>query len=341
MKHDLLVRARRYGLAAALCVVVGLTAAAQQQPQFSAEQYRIGARDVLTIRVTAPDIVPQFSAEALEVNECGMIPLLSVQNEEQNEVRAAGMTTNELQDFLRQFYIKYKRNPQVVVKVKEYNSQPVAINGAVARPGQFQLRRPVRLLELVQFYAGGATEKSGGRIQIARMPALGSCEAKPAQSAQTAQTVTPIDDANAPSFLTFKLEDTLKGEERANPLLQPGDVITLPEAKEAYVVGNVLRPGPISLRDDHLTVSRAVAMVGGTMPDTKQEKVRIVRQEANGGSREFFVDLNAIKKHQAEDVALLPNDIVEVPVSGGKRILRSLIGAFVPSVGQLPVQVIR
>lgn len=344
MMHDLLVRARCYGLAAALCIVGGLATAAQQQPQFSAEQYRIGARDVLTIRVTAPDIVAQFSAEALEVNECGMIPLLSVQNEEQNEVRAAGRTTNELQDFLRQFYIKYKRNPQVVVKVKEYNSQPVAINGAVARPGQFQLRRPVRLLELVQFYAGGATEKSGGRIQIARMPALGTCEAKPPQSeqsAQTAQTVTPIDDANAPSFLTFKLEDTLKGEERANPLLQPGDVITLPEAKEAYVVGNVLRPGPITLRDDHLTVSRAVAMVGGTMPDTKQEKVRIVRQEANGGSREFFVDLNAIKKHQAEDVALLPNDIVEVPVAGGRRVLRSLVGAFVPSVGQLPVQVIR
>ncbi len=109
------------------------------------------------------------------------------------------------------------------MKVKEYNSQPVAINGAVARPGQFQLRRPVRLLELVQFYAGGATERSGGRIQIARMPALGMCEAKPAPSTQPAQTVQPaqtavvIDDANAPSFLTFKLEDTLKGEERANP----------------------------------------------------------------------------------------------------------------------------
>jgi len=334
-------------MAVALCVAGGLAASAQQQQtQFSAEQYRIGARDVLTIRVTAPDIVAQFSADALEVNECGMIPLLSVQNEEQNEVKAAGMTTNELQDYLRRFYTKYKRNPQVVVKVKEYNSQPVAINGAVARPGQFQLRRPVRLLELLQFYAGGATERSGGRVQIARMPALGTCEARPAptpnvQSPQTAQTVTPIDDSNMPSFLSFKLEETLKGEERANPYLQPGDVITLPEAKEAYVVGNVLRPGPVALRDDHLTVSRAVAMVGGTMPDTKQEKVRIVRQETNGGSREFFVDLNAIKKHQAEDVALLPNDIVEVPVAGGKRILRSLVGAFVPSVGQLPVQVIR
>jgi polysaccharide export outer membrane protein len=335
-------------LAAALCLASAAAArqtpnaaAPNEAPRAAGEQYRIGPRDVLTIRVTAPDIVPQFSAESLEVNECGMIPLLSVQNEEQNEVRAAGMTTNELQDYLRRFYTKYKRNPQVVVKVREYNSQPVAINGAVARPGQFQLRRPVRLLELLQFYAGGATERSGGRVQIARMPPLGSCEPKPAKPEQSAQTVTPIDDSDAPSFLAFRLEDTMKGEERANPYLQPGDVVTLPEAKEAYVVGNVLRPGPIALKDDHLTVSRAVAMVGGTMPDTKQERIRIVRQEANGVSREFFVDLNAIKKHQAEDVALLPNDIVEVPVAGGRRILRSLVGAFVPSVGQLPVQVIR
>jgi polysaccharide biosynthesis/export protein len=350
MKSKLLVRARRT-LAAAFCLAAAALGAPAQQPpqqqQSAGEQYRIGPRDVLTIRVTAPDIIPQFSAEAMEVNECGMIPLLSVQNEEQNEVRAAGMTTNELQEHLRKFYTKYKRNPQVVVKVREYNSQPVAINGAVARPGQFQLRRPVRLLELLQFYAGGATERSGGRVQIARMPALGMCASKPAAAAQSAaphaaQAATPIEEGGVPSFLTFKLEDTLKADESANPYLQPGDVITLPEAKEAYVVGNVLRPGPIALKDDRLTVSRAIAMVGGTMPDTKKERVRIIRQEANGaGSREIFVDLKAIDKRQAEDVALLPNDIVDVPISGGKRILRSLVGAVVPSVGQLPVQVIR
>lgn len=358
MKTNLFNKAWRCGLLAALCLAGAVAGAAREQAANTAaatsaagaspdgqraaagDQYRIGARDVLTIRVTAPDIIPQFSADAMEVNECGMIPLLSVQNEERNEVRAAGMTTNELQEHLRQFYTKYKRNPQVVVKVKEYNSQPVAINGAVARPGQFQLRRPVRLLELLQFYAGGATERSGGRVQIARMPALGMCEAKPA-SAAGAQTATVIDD-NAPSFLTFKLEDTLKADERANPYLQPGDVITLPEAKEAYVVGNVLRPGPVFLRDEHLTVSRAIAMAGGHMPDSKKEKVRVVRQEAGGASsREFFVDLEAIRNHKAEDVAVLPNDIIEVPVAGGKRLLKSLIGVIVPSVGQLPVQVIR
>ncbi|MBV8859476.1 MAG: polysaccharide biosynthesis/export family protein [Acidobacteria bacterium] len=355
MKSSLLVKARRCGLAAALSVAGAVSVAAQEQRVASnaastsaagvasdgqraaaGDQYRIGPRDVLTIRVTAPDIVPQFSAEAMEVNECGMIPLLSVQNEEQNEIKAAGMTTNELQEQLRKFYTKYKRNPQVVVKVREYNSQPVAINGAVARPGQFQLRRPVRLLELLQFYSGGATEKSGGRIQIARMPALGMCETKPANGA------TPIDEATAPSFLSFKLEDTLKGDERANPFLQPGDVITLPEAKEAYVVGNVLRPGPVLLRDEHLTVTRAIAMVGGRMPDTRKEKVRIIRPNPNGGeSQEIPVDIAAIENHKAEDIVVQANDIIEVPVAGGKRLLRNLMNTVVPAAGNLPVQVIR
>jgi polysaccharide export outer membrane protein len=351
MKTDIFRIARLCGLAFVLSVCVCVSASARQQ---AGDQYRIGPRDVLSIRVTAPEIIQQFSADSLEVNECGMIPLLSVQNEERNEVRAAGLTTNELQEQLRKFYTKYKRNPQVVVKVREYNSQPVAINGAVVKPGQFQLRRPVRLLELLQFYAGGPTEHSGGSIQIARMPAPGMCAPAPAAAAvaateiAAAQTPAPatastaIEDASVPSFLTFKLEETLKAGEQSNPYLQPGDVITLPEAKEAYVVGNVLRPGPVALKDDRLTVSRAIAMVGGTMPDSKKERVRIIRQESGGaGSREIFVDLRAIDKHQAEDIALMPNDIIDVPVAGGKRVLRSLMGAVVPSVGQLPVRVIQ
>ena len=302
------------------------------RPAARGDQYRIGMRDVLSIRVTAPEVVQQFSSDALEVNECGMIPLLSIQSEEQNKLRAAGLTTNELQEQLRKFYTKYKLNPQVVVRVKEHNSQPVAVNGAVVRAGQFQMRRPVRLLELVQFYAGGPTERSGGQIQLARMPALGMCDAGPAAD----------ESALNPSFLLFNLKDTLEGDEKSNPYLQPGDVVTLTEAKEAYVVGNVLRPGPVLLKDDQLTVSRAIAMVGGTMPDTKKEKVRIIRQEPRGGARrEIFVDLRAIDRRQAEDVALLPNDIIDVPTSGGKRMLRSLIGTVVPSVGQLPVQIIR
>lgn len=290
--------------------------------------YRIGPRDVLSIRVSAGRPVPELSIDAVEVDECGRIPVPSVQHEEQNEIQAAGRTRTELAETLRAFFKKYKRNPQVVVTIKEYNSQPVAINGAVTKPGQFQLRRAVRLLELVQFYAGGPTERASGRIQIARLPSFNMCES-------AAETVGAIE------FLVFNLRETLSASEQANPYLRPGDIITLPEAKEAYVVGNVLRPGPVILKDDNITVSKAIAMAGGTMPDTKKGKVRIIRQEPGAMRKEIFVDLVAIDRQRAPDIALLPNDIVDVPTSGGRRLLRSLIGAIVPTVGQLPVQVIR
>jgi polysaccharide export outer membrane protein len=139
----------------------------------------------------------------------------------------------------------------------------------------------------------------------------------------------------------FRLDATLAGEEKSDPLLQPGDVVTLPDAKEAYIIGNVLRPGPVVLKDDHLTISRAIAMSGGLMPDTKNDKVRIIRQDADGTNRqEIFVDLSAINKHKAEDIALKANDIVDVPTSGGKRLLRSLVSTIAPTVGQLPVRII-
>ncbi len=292
------------------------------------DQYRIGARDILTIRVTAGRLVPELSMEAVEVDECGRIPVPSVEQEEQNEIQAAGKTRTELSEQLRIFYKKYKKNPQVMVMVKEYNSQPVAINGAIIKPGQFQMRRPVRLLELVQFYAGGPTERSGGSFQIARMANFNPC-------------LPSADSANSIEFAVFELKDTLAGEEKANPYLQPGDVISLPEAKEAYVIGNVFRPGPILLKNNNVTVSQAIAMAGGTMPDTKKDKVRLIRQDPNGQTkREIPIDLNAIEKRSATDIALLPNDIVTVDVSGGKRLLRSIVGSIVPSIGQLPVRVI-
>ncbi|HKC66539.1 MAG TPA: polysaccharide biosynthesis/export family protein, partial [Pyrinomonadaceae bacterium] len=206
------------------------------------DQYRIGPRDVLTIRVTAGHLVPELSMDAVEVDECGRIPVLSVEQEDQNEIQAAGKTRTELAEQLRLFYKKYKKNPQVMVLIKEYNSQPVAVNGAIVKPGLFQMRRPVRLLELIQFYAGGPTERSGGSVQLARMANFNPC---------TSTTTA----ANAIEFSVFELKDTLAGDEKANPYLQPGDVITLPEAKEAYVVGNVLRPGPIILKNNNVTIS--------------------------------------------------------------------------------------
>jgi protein involved in polysaccharide export with SLBB domain len=82
-------------------------------------------------------------------------------------------------------------------------------------------------------------------------------------------------------------------------------------------------------------------MAGGTMRDTRSERVRIVRQLPGSTMKtEIFVDLKAIDRHQAEDIALQANDIVDVPTAGGKRFLRTLVSTIAPSIAQLPVRAV-
>jgi len=288
------------------------------------ERYRIGPGDVIEVRVFNR---PQLSREAVRVDGRGMIRMPLIED----EIQAACQTESELAREIATRYLKYQKNPQVDVFVREFNSQPVAVIGAVNQPGRFQLQRRVRLLELLTF-VGGPSERAGRSIQVVHTAPASFCE----RSATTAS-----DQVAGADLVFYSLSDALKGDSQSNPYVQPGDIITLPEAEQVFVVGNVLRPAPIALKEP-LTVTRAIAMAGGTMPDTKSERVRIIRQLPGSTTKtELFVDLKAIDKRQAADLALQAGDIVDVPTSGGKRLLRSLLGTIVPTATQLPVQVIR
>jgi polysaccharide export outer membrane protein len=291
----------------------------------SEDQYRIGAGDIIEIRVFNR---PQLSRDAVRVEESGMIEMPLIEE----SIPASCRTETELAQDIATRYLKYQRKPQVSVFVKEFNSQPVAVIGAVNQPGRFQLQRRVRLLELVAF-AGGPNERAGGRINIIRRSGPKGCSAESASS--------PSDQSLEGDLISLDLNDTLRGGENASPYVQPGDIVSIPEAEQAFVVGNVLRPTSIPLKDV-VTVSGAIAMAGGVMPDTKLDKVRIVRQSAQTHTKiEIAVNLKAIEKQQAEDTQLLPGDIVDVPTSSSKRFFRTLLSAVAPAAANAPVRVIR
>lgn len=292
------------------------------------DTYQIGPGDILEIRVFNR---PQLSREAVRVDARGMIrvPLI------EEGIRAACRTETELAKELGKRYLEYLRNPSIEVFVKEFQSQPVAVLGAVVTPGRFQLQRRVRLLELLS-YAGGPGERAGARIQIIHTSDLELC-----QDVATDTELTGDSQTDLGSLVSYNLNDTLRGEEQANPYVRPGDIVTLPESEKAFVVGNVFRPATIPLKES-ITVSQAIAMAGGIMPDTKSEKVRIIRQMAGSTTRtEIFVDLKGIDKRRAEDIVLQPNDIVDVPMSGGKKFLRTLVSAIAPAISNTPIRVIR
>jgi polysaccharide export outer membrane protein len=241
------------------------------------------------------------------------------------EIQAACKTEGELAKDIAEKYTKFYRKPQVDVFIKEYHSRQVAVIGAVNEQSRFELQRRVRLLDLLT-YAKGTSPKAGQTINIVHAPRVQGC-----------QKAGETDDA---AFSSYKLSETLQGDPRANPYIQAGDIITVPEANLVYVVGNVYTPLTIPLKEP-ITLSRAVAMAGGVKQDSKKDKVRIVRQEPGAAtSREIVVDLTAIEKKRADDIALMPNDIIDVPTSGSKSFLRGLLGTVAPSVAQLPVRIV-
>ena len=288
------------------------------------DRYRIGPGDVLDIRVFNK---PLLSREAVRVNGNGMIRMPLIED----DILAACHTEGELAKEVARRYLKYQRNPQVDVFVKEYQSQPVAVIGAVNQPTQFKLQRRVKLLELIAYANGPALEKAGRNVNVIHNVSSNfACRAASEND----------DDPVKTGLDSYKLKNTLEGDEPSNPYVQPGDIIIIPEADQAFVVGNVLKPMAIPLRDP-VTVTQAIAMAGGTQADTRRDKIRIVRQAPGGlEKKEMFVDLKAIEKRQATDVVLQANDIVDVPTNSGKRLLKTFVGAVVPAIGQLPTRVV-
>jgi polysaccharide export outer membrane protein len=294
---------------APLCWVVSAqTPARTESPEAIAKvrtddsRYRIGAGDVLGVLVNKS---PELSMDAVRVDQRGMIrlPMLQI------DVVAVCKTESELANDIATLYLEYKKNPSVQVFVRDFQSRPVAVIGAVNAPGQFRLQRQIRLLELLSF-AGGPSEKAGRIINVIHTGGSIICEN---------DTIQKIPEGETQGLGIFKLTDTL---------IRPGDMISVPEADQVFVVGRVMAPRAIALRDKPITVSRAIAMAGGTQRDGDTGKVRIVRQLREGEDpREIRVDLKAIQSHKAEDIALLPNDIVEVGASTGKTILGILTGS--------------
>lgn len=112
----------------------------------SSATYKIGAFDVVEVTVFQ---VPELS-KTMQVSEAGTInyPLIG-------EVPVAGKSAREVERTLTSnLGAKYLKDPQVSVFVREYNSQRVTIEGAVARPGIYPIQGSLTLLQVMAL-AGG------------------------------------------------------------------------------------------------------------------------------------------------------------------------------------------
>jgi polysaccharide export outer membrane protein len=287
-------------------------------------RYRIGPGDLLEVRIFNR---PQLSLESVRVDGRGKIRLPLIES----DVQAACRTENELAQEIATLYREYQRNPQAFVFVKDYNSQPVAVIGAVEKPGRIQLQRRVRLLELLSF-VGGPSDKAGLRVHITHAGNVAACNADGSLVAG---------EKSAEDLDVFTLSDTLMGDSQSNPYIRPGDIVSIPEAEQIFVVGNVYKPSAMPLKVP-IRFSEAIAMAGGALPDSNLEQIRLVRQvPGTPVKQEQFINLRKINQRKAEDLMLLAGDIVEVPTLTGRKLARSLLTAMGPALVNLPLLILR
>lgn len=275
-----------------------IVATARQEPTATAD-YRLGAEDVIEItlfnvRESRTELLPR-QTEVRVTNE-GMItlPLLG-------DIAVAGLTTSAVERVLRERYDEYLYDPQVGVYVKEFRSQRVSVLGAVRNPGVFQLSAPKTLGDLLAL-AGGITERASSRLHIYR------------QGDQDRQT-------HVVDLLAFASNPGL-----VNIPVQPGDVINVPQSGMFFVHGAVLKPGSHPLIQPYM-LSQAIAVAGGVNTDLADHShVAIFRRRAGQDADRMIVDLKAILAGEAADLPIEADDVIVVPISGGKWFLERFIG---------------
>ena len=292
----------------------------QQSPGLDVQgikSYPLGPGDVLDVRVFGQ---PELSS-TVQVDSDGNLSSLPFL---EKPIKAKCRIDKEVQKDIAAAYAKFINNPQVSVRISEKNSrQPATVFGAVRQPTRVEMKRKVRLNELMAV-SGGFTERASGTIQILHTEPLMCPE--PGEEAEAA----PIDGTRIPLQIV-KIAELRAGILDANPVIRPGDYVLVTEAEPVYITGAVLSPGGIYLRDQ-LMLSRAIAMVGGARKEAKLSDVRIFRQVAGSTKQEVIhVDVAAIKKNQQPDFLLQPYDVIEVGEAGmfsSARIGSTLINAL-------------
>lgn len=118
------------------------------------EDIRIGPSDLVTISVFGVEDLNGDYQVDFEGNL--KMPLLG-------EFTAQGYTATELSEYLEQEYGKtYLRDPSVTVMIADTRQQIITIDGAVEKPGQYNLPGQMSLLQAVAL-SGGPTATANAR----------------------------------------------------------------------------------------------------------------------------------------------------------------------------------
>jgi polysaccharide biosynthesis/export protein len=291
-----------------------LAAAAMLQNASTSQDYRVGSEDLLDVTLfnipegqsTERQVTPRTITVRVSHQGHITIPLLG-------EIVVKGLTVSDVERKLREAYDKFIYNPQVGVLVKEFR-QKASVIGAVQKAGVFELTGPKTIIEILAM-AGGVTDKAGSQVHVYRQVGVNR-EAHVIDLAVLANSVGLINAANASSI---------------NMLVEPGDMINVPEAGMFFVDGAVHKPGSYALGRRY-SLSQALATAGGVNVELYSNDVSILRRQAAGDVQTIAVDLSDLMSGKVADPQIQPDDVIVVPTNTAKYLVKRFIGSLVGGV---------
>lgn len=172
--------------------------------------YKIGTNDLLDVEVYGVTDLKR----TVRVNSAGMISLALV-----GQVGVGGLTSQEAEaEISRRYQEKYLQDPQVAVFIREFTTQRVTIEGAVARPGIYPINGQITLLRAIALAGGGVQLSDFSEVAVFR----------------TAKT-------GVASSVNFDVEKIRSGE-IVDPQVQPDDVIVVKRDKaRVFIKDSILR----------------------------------------------------------------------------------------------------
>ena len=262
--------------------------------------YRVGARDVFELSVYG---LPELT-NTIEVSPSGSVRIPLVEG----ETFVAGLTVHEAREAIAARLRRYVKAPQVTLNLKTYESQRVAVTGAVAKPGMYPLKRRATTLAEMLAEAGGRTDKAGNRIIV--VPAAYAKDASLERSKGVEVDYEELlgTTGNAPVSLA----------------LVGGDTVVVPEAGTYEVDGEVDTPGSRKITG-RTTVMSAIAAVGGFTYAAKLDEIEVIR-DVGGGKRALLVlNMEQSTGNQLQDIRVRDGDLIRVPTASGKHFKRQVV----------------
>jgi polysaccharide biosynthesis/export protein len=278
--------------------------------------YVLGPNDQILIRAPQAE---EINEKPFRIDSEGFINLPII-----GRIRAGSLTVQELEAEIVKRLREFIREPQVIITVTQFRSEPVFFVGAFRSPGIYPLQGRRTLVEMLASI-GGLQPNASRHIKVTRRAEYG---------------IIPLPNAVEDTGKKISTIEISLGSlrENVNPaediILEPYDVISVERAELLYINGEVNKISGIELGErDSMSVLQALTMSGGFTRDADRTRVRILRPIV-GTTRRAEIDVNvqSLFEGKENDFPLLPNDVLYVSRSYKRTIWTTVSQIMLPLI---------